>query len=253
MRFKDKIIFITGAAGGIGYDTCLSFAKEGASIAVTDIDIEMAEKVSDEIKKIGGIAEPYQLDVTNILETKSVMEKVKDRFGSIDVAFCNAGIREIKSALDLDVNDWKKVIDVNVNGVFFTAQTFAKMCVKHKIKGNIVITASTLGISAANSRCAYTTSKHATVGLTKQLAMDLAEHNIRVNAVGPGVIKTPLTERYFQDEKVAKRIKNIHAMKRVGTPTEVSNAVMFLASDESSFCTGSILMVDGGWTAGKIM
>ena len=156
-------------------------------------------------------------------------------------------------ALELDANEWKKVIDVNVNGVFFTAQTFAKMCVKQKKSGNIVITASTLGISAANSRCAYTTSKHATVGLTKQLAMDLAEHNIRVNAVGPGVIKTPLTERYFQDKKVAERIKNIHAMKRVGTPSEVSNAVMFLASDESSFCTGSVLMVDGGWTAGKIM
>ena len=83
--------------------------------------------------------------------------------------------------------------------------------------------------------------------------MDLAEYNIRVNAVGPGVIKTPLTERYFQDEQVAERIKNIHAMKRVGTPSEVSNDVMFLASDESSFCTGSILVVDGGWTAGKVM
>ena len=118
MRFKDKIIFITGAAGGIGHDASVSFAKEGASIAVSDIDIEMAEKVSDEIKKMGGVAEPYQLDVTNILETESVMEKVKDKFGGIDIAFCNAGIREIKSALELDANEWKKVIDVNVNGVF---------------------------------------------------------------------------------------------------------------------------------------
>ena len=89
MRFKDKIIFITGAAGGIGHDACLSFAKEGASIAVTDIDLEMAKKVSNEVKNVGGDAEPYQLDVTNFLETESVMEKVKDRFGGIDVAFCN--------------------------------------------------------------------------------------------------------------------------------------------------------------------
>ena len=146
----------------------------------------------------------------------------------------------------LDLNILKKFLDDNIYEIEKLIGEFIK-------PGNIVITASTLGISAANSRCAYTTSKHATVGLTKQLAMDLAEYNIRVNAVGPGVIKTPLTERYFQDEEVAKRIKNIHAMKRVGTPTEVSNAVMFLASDESSFCTGSILMVDGGWTAGKIM
>ena len=106
---------------------------------------------------------------------------------------------------------------------------------------------------AANSRCAYTTSKHATVGLTKQLAMDLAKNNIRVNAVAPGVIRTPLTERYFQDKEVAKKINGIHAMNRVGEPEEVSNAVRFLASDESSFCTGSILTVDGGWTAGKYM
>jgi NAD(P)-dependent dehydrogenase (short-subunit alcohol dehydrogenase family) len=213
----------------------------------------MATKVANEINNNGGEAEAYKLDVTNLLETQSVMEKASTRFGSVDVAFCNAGIREIKSALELDLDDWKKVIDVNVNGVFITAQTFAKMCVKNKKPGNIVITASTLGISAANSRCAYTTSKHATVGLTKQLAIDLAQFNIRVNAVGPGVIKTPLTERYFQDKEVLERIKNIHAMKRVGNPSEVSNAVMFLASEESSFCTGSVLMVDGGWTAGKIM
>ena len=253
MRFKDKIVLITGSAGGIGFKTALDFGNEGAIVAVTDIDFEMAKKLSNQIISNGGIAEPLQLDVTNLEQTKNVFEVLNQKYGACDIVFCNAGIREITPMLDLEFEDWKKVIDVNVNGVFLSAQAFAKNCVKHNKTGNIVITASTLGIVAANSRCAYTTSKHATVGLTKQLAMDLAKNNIRVNAVAPGVIRTPLTERYFQDKEVAKKINGIHAMNRVGEPEEVSNAVRFLASDESSFCTGSILTVDGGWTAGKFM
>ena len=251
MRFKNKTVFITGAAGGIGRQTCINFAKEGASVAVSDIDLDMANRVAKEIKSSGGEAKAFKLDVTSQPETIKAMESTFETFGSLDIAFCNAGIREIIPALDLTIEEWRKIIDINVTGVFITAQTFARHCVKHKLPGNIVITASTLGVSAANSRCAYTTSKHGTVGMTKQLAMDFAQYKIRVNAVGPGVIRTPLTERYFQDEETSSRVKNLHAMKRWGEPSEISSAVMFLASDEASFCTGSTLIVDGGWTAGK--
>lgn len=251
MRFKNKTVFITGAAGGIGRQTGISFAKEGASVALSDLDLDMATRVADEINSSGGDAKAYKLDVTNQSETVKVMQDAFETFGSLDVAFCNAGIREITPAIDITIEDWRKIIDINVTGVFITAQTFARHCVKQKKSGNIVITASTLGISAGNSRCAYTTSKHATVGMTKQLAMDLAQYDLRVNAVGPGVIRTPLTERYFQDEETSTKIKNLHAMKRWGEPSEISNAVMFLASDEASFCTGTTLIVDGGWTAGK--
>ena len=251
MRFKNKTVIITGAAGGIGRQTALSFAKEGANVAVSDLDFDQAKRVADEITSAGGTAEPFKLDVTDQNETIEVMKNAHDHFGSLDIAFCNAGIREIVSPLELSIEEWRKVIDINVTGVFITAQTFAKKCIENKAKGNIVITSSTLSITSAPNRCAYTASKHATVGMTKQLAMDLAKYDIRVNAVGPGVIRTPLTERYFQDEEASQKVRNLHAMKRWGEPNEISSAVLYLASEEASFCTGTNLIVDGGWTAGK--
>ena len=251
MRFKNKTVIITGAAGGIGWQTALSFAKEGAKVAVSDLDFDQVKRVSDEITSAGGIAEPFKLDVTDQSETIEVMKNAYDHFGSLDIAFCNAGIREIVSPLELSIEEWRKVIDINVTGVFITAQTFAKKCIENKVKGNIVITSSTLSITSAPNRCAYTASKHATAGMTKQLALDLAKYHIRVNAVGPGVIRTPLTERYFQDEEASQRVRNLHAMKRWGEPNEISSAVLYLASEEASFCTGTNLIVDGGWTAGK--
>ena len=251
MRFTNKTVFITGAAGGIGRQTGLSFAKEGANIVVTDLDYDMAKRVSDEIQSAGGSSEPFKLDVTKQDETIETMNNAYKHFGSLDVAFCNAGIREIVSPIELSIEEWRKVIDINVTGVFITAQTFAKHCINNKTKGNIVITSSTLSITSAPNRCAYTASKHATAGITKQLAMDLAKYNIRVNAVGPGVIRTPLTERYFQDEEASQKVRNLHAMKRWGEPNEISSAVLYLASEEASFCTGTNLIVDGGWTAGK--
>ena len=251
MRFKNKTVIITGAAGGIGWQTALSFAKEGANVAVSDLDFDQVKRVSDEITSAGGISEPFKLDVTDQSETIEVMKNAYDHFGSLDIAFCNAGIREIISPLELSIEEWRKVIDINVTGVFITAQTFAKKCIENKVKGNIVITSSTLSITSAPNRCAYTASKHATAGMTKQLALDLAKYHIRVNAVGPGVIRTPLTERYFQDEEASQRVRNLHAMKRWGEPNEISSAVLYLASEEASFCTGTNLIVDGGWTAGK--
>jgi len=251
MRFKNKTVIITGAAGGIGRQTALSFAKEGANVAVSDLDFDQVKRVSDEIKSAGGITEPFKLDVTDQNETIEVMKNAYHHFGSLDIAFCNAGIREIVSPLELSIEEWRKVIDINVTGVFITAQTFAKKCIENKTKGNIVITSSTLSVTSAPNRCAYTASKHATAGMTKQLAMDLAKYDIRVNAVGPGVIRTPLTERYFQDEEASQRVRNLHAMKRWGEPNEISSAVLYLASEEASFCTGTNLIVDGGWTAGK--
>ena len=251
MRFTNKTVLITGAAGGIGRQTGLSFAKEGANIVVTDLDYDMAKRVADEIQSAGGSSEPFKLDVTNQDETIETMNNAYKHFGSLDVAFCNAGIREIVSPLELSIEEWRKVIDINVTGVFITAQTFAKHCINNKTKGNIVITSSTLSITSAPNRCAYTASKHATAGMTKQLAMDLAKYDIRVNAVGPGVIRTPLTERYFQDEEASQKVRNLHAMKRWGEPNEISSDVLYLASEEASFCTGTNLIVDGGWTAGK--
>ena len=245
------VAVITGAGRGIGEGIAVAMSEAGASVVVAARRTEEIERVANEIKSAGGIAEPFKLDVTNQNETIENMKNAYEHFGSLDIAFCNAGIREIVSPLELSIEEWRKVIDINVTGVFITAQTFAKHCIEKKIKGNIVITSSTLSVTSAPNRCAYTASKHATAGITKQLAVDLAKYDIRVNAVGPGVIRTPLTERYFQDEEASQKVRNLHAMKRWGEPNEISSAVLYLASDEASFCTGTNLIVDGGWTAGK--
>ncbi len=191
------------------------------------------------------------MNVTNQEQTETVIEASAKAMGSLDIIFCNAGIREIAPAQDLPLDEWKEVIEVNVTGVFISAQAFARHCIAKGQGGAIVNTASTLGVMGSTARCAYATSKHAVVGMTKALAMDLAPFDIRVNAVGPGVIRTPLTERYFQDAEMAAKIKDIHAMNRWGQPSEIARAVLFLASDDASFCTGHNLVIDGGWTAGK--
>ena len=251
MRFENKGVLVTGATGGIGRETCLQFAAEGAAVAVTDLDLALAERLANEIEEKGGRAVGYELDVTNQEQTDAVVNQAATDLGSIDIIFCNAGIREIQPAHQLPLDEWKNVIEVNVTGVFVSAQSFAKHCISESKPGVIINTASTLGVMGSTSRCAYSTSKHAVVGMTKSLAMDLAPHNIRVNAVGPGVIRTPLTEPYFRDAEMAKKINDIHAMKRTGVPSEIASAVLFLASDDASFCTGHNLVVDGGWTAGK--
>ena len=253
MRFSDKTALITGATGGIGRSTSLLFAAEGAHVAVTDIELEPAERLAAEIRVTGGRASAHLLDVTNDAQTQAVVDAVVAETGRVDIAFCNAGIREIVPAQELPLTDWRKVIDVNVTGVFTTAQAVAHKMIADGKGGAIVNTASTLGVMAANSRCAYATSKHAVVGMTKALAIDLAPFHIRVNAVGPGVIRTPLTERYFQDPEMHARVNNIHALGRVGVPDEIGKAVLYLASEEASFCTGTHLVIDGGWTAGKSM
>ena len=253
MRFTDKTALITGATGGIGRSTSLLFAAEGAHVAVTDIELEPAERLAAEIRATGGRASAHLLDVTDDAQTQAVVDAVVAETGRIDIAFCNAGIREIVPAQELPLTEWRKVIDVNVTGVFTTAQAVAHKMIADGKGGAIVNTASTLGVMAANSRCAYATSKHAVVGMTKALAIDLAPFHIRVNAVGPGVIRTPLTERYFQDPEMHARVNNIHALGRVGVPDEIGKAVLYLASDEASFCTGAHLVIDGGWTAGKSM
>lgn len=253
MRFENKGVIVTGGAGGIGRETALRFAAEGAAVTVADLDGDQAREAADYIAGQGGNARGAALDVTDLAQTEAVVAEAAEAMGSLDVIFCNAGIREISPAQDLPIDEWRAVIEVNVTGVFVSAQTFARHCIANGKPGAIVNTASTLGVVASSARCAYATSKHAVVGMTKALAIDLAPHDIRVNAVGPGVIRTPLTERYFQDPDMAETVRSLHAMNRWGVPGEIASAVLYLASDEASFCTGTHLVVDGGWTAGKRM
>jgi len=251
MRFQDKGVVVTGAGGGIGREVCLHFAREGATVAATDVDIAMAERVVEEIAKSGGKAHAFALDVTDPDAVTACIDAAASALGRLDVIVNNAGIREISPVLELSYEEWNRVVAVNLTGVFLCAQAFARHVVAAGHDGAIVNLASTLGVQAAPNRAAYTATKHAVVGLTKEMAMEFGEKGIRVTAVGPGVIRTPLTERYFQDADYAEHIRGIHALNRWGEPAEIAKAILFLASDDASFCTGTTLIVDGGWTAGK--
>jgi meso-butanediol dehydrogenase/(S,S)-butanediol dehydrogenase/diacetyl reductase len=253
MRFQDKGVVVTGAGGGIGSEVCLQFAQEGAVVAACDVDIAMAERTAEKIVNDGGRAHPFALDVTDPDAVAEGMAAVKQQLGRLDVLVNNAGVREIVPVLELSYEEWSRVIGVNITGVFLCAQAFAREVIGADGKGAIVNLASTLGVVASPNRAAYTASKHAVVGLTKEMAMEFGEKGIRVNAVGPGVIRTPMTERYFQTAEYAEQIRSVHAMHRWGEPPEVAKAILFLASDDASFCTGTTLMVDGGWTAGKTL
>lgn len=253
MRFAGRVALITGAGSGIGRETALEMAGEGAAVAAADIDVRMAERTVEEIAKRGGRAHAFALDVTDAGAVASVVGQAAARLGRLDVLVNSAGVREITPVLELSLADWSRVIGVNITGLFLVSQAFCRHLVAAGKGGAVVNLASTLGVTAAPARAAYTASKHAVVGLTKEMALELGEKGIRVNAVGPGVTRTALTERYFQEPAMAERVKSLHAMGRWGEAREIARAICFLASDDASFITGETLIVDGGWMAGKKM
>ena len=252
-RFQDRGVVITGAGSGIGRACAFQFAAEGAIVACADIDLDTCTRSVEEIRNRGGRAHPFELDTTSPDAVADFFAAARDRLGRIDVLVNSAGVREIQPVVELPYEEWCRVIDVNLTGVFLCSQAFVRQLLDNGSGGAIVNLASTLGLTAAPNRPAYTASKHAVVGLTKEMGLELGGSGIRVNAVGPGVTRTALTERYFQDPDMADTIRSIHAMNRWGEPAEIAHAIAFLASDEASFITGVTLPVDGGWLAGKKM
>ncbi|MEM9356739.1 MAG: SDR family oxidoreductase [Pseudomonadota bacterium] len=253
MRFQDQGVIITGAGSGIGRETAIEFAAEGATVACTDIDSDTAGRTVEEIEKRGGRAHAFTLDTTDPEAVTSVFAAAADRLGRLDVLVNSAGVREIEPVVDLPYEEWCRVINVNLTGVFLCSQAFVRKLTSEGKPGSIINLASTLGLTAAPNRPAYTASKHAVVGLTKEMGLELGESGIRVNAVGPGVTRTALTERYFQDPNMADTVKSIHAMNRWGEAREIARVILFLASEDASFMTGVTVPIDGGWLAGKKM
>jgi NAD(P)-dependent dehydrogenase (short-subunit alcohol dehydrogenase family) len=249
MRLPDKICIITGGGSGIGKAASLLFAREGATVVVADKATKAAAEVAT---TAGNGAIPYEVDVADSRSVQRMITDIVGRFDRLDVLVNNAGYGIPGSVIETEEDDWNKLMAINVNGVFFGSK-YAIKEMKARGGGVIVNTASVVAAIGIRDRAAYCASKGAVAALTRAMALDHVADNIRVNAVAPGTIDSP----YFQDmfakspraTELRRELESRQAMNRLGQPEEIANGILFLASDESSFMTGAVLTIDGGWTA----
>ena len=248
-RAENKVVIVTGGALGIGRETCILLAKENAKVAVADILDHEGEDLVAEIKKSGGVAKYWHLDVSNEKEVEKVYAEVVKEFGKLDATINNAGIAGVdKPTQELTEKEWDAVMDVNVKGVFF--------CTKHAIPhlqktgaGSIVNLSSIYGIIGAGDIPHYHASKGAVRLMSKNDALIYAKDKIRVNSVHPGFIWTPLVEEFGKDDPdFRENLNSLHPLGHIGEPIDIANGILYLVSDESKFVTGSELVIDGGYT-----
>lgn len=251
MRFSDKTCIVTGGGSGIGRSVCEAFAREGATLAIADVNVSGAETTAREVASHGRKAVPIKVDVTDPTDVTIMVERLEKKLGGIDILVNCAGVREIAPFLEITFQEWKRVIDVNLTGTFLCSQAVARHMAKRHISGNIINIASVAGMMGVPNRPAYCASKHAVVGLTKEMALELAPINIRVNAVAPSTIETPLSADRFSDPQFLERLMKAFPLGRWGMPHEVAALVLFLASNESVFITGAVYLIDGGYMAGR--
>lgn len=247
---KGKVAIVTGAAAGIGKVTAIALARRGAQVIISDINEKgLQEVVASTDEYEGETLHPIQADVASADDVQNLIQETVREFGRLDIAVNNAGIEGARaSTVDYAIDDWDRVMNVNLRGPW--------LCMKHQIPemlkhnaGAIINVSSILGrVSFANAP-AYTAAKHGLIGLTKAAALEYAARGIRINAVCPGFIITPMLERagITTDEETRRQVTALHPMGRMGDPREVAQAITWLASDEASFITGDSLMVDGGY------
>ncbi len=247
MRLADRVAAITGGASGIGEACALAFSREGASVAVGDLNLEKARGLAARIENLGGRAIAVPMDVTRPSDIETFVNAAQDRLGPLSIWVGSAGVPVGAAVLDQTREDWRRLMDLNLDGVFFSAQAAARRMVANG-GGSIINLTSMYGARAVHDSVAYCTSKAAVIMLTQVMAIELAEHDVRVNAIAPGYTDTPMFRgaRAKRGESMKPLLRRV-PMSRLGQPQEVADAAVFLASDESRFVTGHALMVDGGW------
>jgi NAD(P)-dependent dehydrogenase (short-subunit alcohol dehydrogenase family) len=252
MRLREKVCLITGAGSGIGRAMALRFASEGATVVLGDQDGQAAETVATAVRQAGGRAQPIEADVTQGLEVQAMVRATVDTFGSLDVLINQAGVIQVGDITDLAESEWDRVIDVNLKGVYLGCK-FGLRAMLAQGGGVIINTASVSGLVGIPKQPAYCASKGGVIALTRALAVDFADRNIRVNCIAPGPIDTPWTESVLRapgDPAAEYRwIVMSQPLKRLGTTDEVAAAAAYLASDDAAYITGTVLVIDGGLTA----
>lgn len=250
MAFDGKVVLVTGAASGIGRAAALSFAREGARVVVSDVDAVGGGETVAMIGQAGGEAAFIRADVSKSADVQTLVAGVVERYGRLDCAFNNAGIEiEHRPLAEADEATFDRIMNVNVKGVW--------LCMKYEIAqmlaqggGVIVNTASVAGLVGAPTQPIYAASKHAVVGMTRTAAAEYGRAGIRINAVCPGIIRTPMMDRAIEREpRRGKAVEKVHPIGRLGEAQEIANAALWLCSDSASFVTGHQLAVDGGLTA----
>jgi 2-dehydro-3-deoxy-D-gluconate 5-dehydrogenase len=248
LALAGKVAFITGGTGGLGRAMVAAFAAQGAAVAIADV----AERASQLDEIAGGLprAVGVRLDVRDAASIRGAVEATVDSLGAVDIMVCNAGLNVRKPTLEITEEDWDAVLDVNLRGVFFSAQAAALQMVRQGRGGKIVNIASIMGlVGSPRSSAAYCASKAGVVNLTRALAIEWATYDIQVNAVAPTFVLTPLTEDIFANADFLQSVLDRTPNGKLATPEAVADAVVFLASSRADMITGTTLPVDGGWTA----
>src|SRR5438874_5237129 len=248
--YAGKVAFVTGAGGGIGRAAALAFAREGASVVVADVSEKENQQTARMIEEQGGRTLAVGCDVTRVEDVKDALDKTVANFGRLDFAFNNAGIepRNPAPTADYDLDEWERIIAIDLRGVF--------LCMKYEIPlmlknggGAIVNTSSGAGVIGIKGSPAYTAAKHGVIGLTRAAALDYASQNIRVNAVCPGYIDTPMMDRFTGGTPEGRaKVISVEPIGRMGKPEEIAATVVWLCSDAAAFVIGHAMVVDGGQT-----
>ncbi len=250
MRLDGKVSFVTGGARGIGKQIAIALAEAGSHVALVDIDIDEAQKTAKEIASAEGVETiAIKADATRPEDVQNMMDTILRKWGKLDAAFCNAGICLNVPAEEMTLDQWKKVIDINLTGVFLTSQAAAKQMLKQGF-GSIVNTASMSGhiVNVPQPQCSYNASKAGVIQLTKSMAVEFAKRGVRVNSISPGYIGTELVTSAPHLKALIDQWNAIAPLGRLGRPEELQSIAVYLAGDTSSFTTGSDFIIDGAFT-----